>query len=306
MGIFSIQISLEYFPYSFPLNKKGKLPTIFPLLSFFLSVVSLVPLLLESMPLKNFRAQEILFPAPKAMAAVPQQAQPDRAVELTDFKGLVVNGDGSSIEKLSTFCGDWDASAASVHGIGSAESGTKGISFVPLQTNKSFMCGLTSGAADAHSALAGSQCYTSIDFAAYAFANGQFLVWEDETFAGTFGHYKADDLVEVVLNAQSKIEFRVNGQVRYVSQKEAKYPLFAKISACSGGCFLHRLEWVGARPFSLSQDEARMIVQERDGCFVALATANHRLQSLERQLAARNLQLQQNNRAPECHGRASH
>lgn len=160
-------------------------------------------------------------------------------VELADLKGME-HGPNGALSKL-TSSGDpaWDASAASA----AAEMQAPGVAFEPVE-GAVFACGLASSAsARRKAAIAEDQSYKSIDFAAYFVKDGRLGVMELGSFRGWFGRFGSGDRAEVAVNAQGQVEYRVNSEVRYVSQVRPAYPLHAKVASFNHGPVLRGLQW---------------------------------------------------------------
>jgi len=168
----------------------------------------------------------------------------DHHVNMTDFQGVMASG--NVLAKLKTFRHDsWDASAASDDYLSGLTDTKCGIEFtVKAKNHIFFICGLTQGG----SSLAGSQHPSSVDFGVAIHSGGgrrKFVVVENNSGKGFFGHVKSGDKVEIILNSKNKIEYRLNGQVLYVSQQAPAFPLHPKVLASFKGPFLEDLQWIG-------------------------------------------------------------
>lgn len=167
----------------------------------------------------------------------------DHHVNMTNFQGVMATG--NVLAKLKTFRHDfWDASAASDDFLSGPTDSKCGIEFtVKAKNHIFFICGLTQGG----SSLAGSTHPSSVDFGIFIHSGGgrrKVGVVENNSGKGFFGHVKSGDKVEIVLNSQNKVEYRLNGQLLYVSQEAPAYPLHAKVLASFKGPFLEDLQWI--------------------------------------------------------------
>merc|ERR1719512_527642 len=66
------------------------------------------------------------------------------------------------------------------------------------------------------------------EFAAHCFRDGSFAVSESGRFVGRFGSYEAGDEISLVINRQHRVEYKVQGEIRYVSKSLAQLPLSVK------------------------------------------------------------------------------
>lgn len=210
------------------------------------------------------------------MAQVAGQ-RPKHMVELTDFNGLVLdvsdgpNGEEVTVSKLTTFAANtWNASAVSVQCIKNSKDFFCGVSYIPVSQLKFFMVGLISGKGKKLQTLSTDPYHKSLDFAVYCTAGGAFAVHESGTHKGNFGSYDTSSVIEIGLNAYDKIEYRVNGQVRYVSQKAVEYPLYVKLTAHDHGPQLKQLQWLSSR--RLASIDVSLLMREQQQMIVALAT----------------------------------
>lgn len=133
---------------------------------------------------------------------------------------------------------EWDAYAISEEHIDSARGSIHGISFTSVVTDNAFMCGLTGP--DTHLVRA-----EGCDFAACCFSDATFRVYtRGDVCAGNFGTYAPGDIMGVVINHDGRCEFRVNGQVRYVSSYEPQYPLRVCVRGLDHGPLMKDLQWI--------------------------------------------------------------
>jgi hypothetical protein len=168
---------------------------------------------------------------------------------------------------------------------GTSESLWKGISFVvPKEGAPNFMCGLASGAGSRHSDLANSLDFSKIDFAARFLNSSRTLhVWELGTQAGDFGSLGPGDVVQVALDLDSKVQYSVNGQVRYTSRVVPMFPLFAKISAANHGPVLEDLQWVSesGSSFGSKHDALRECAHDKVTLKTWVWKHEHQIEKLE-------------------------
>ena len=80
--------------------------------------------------------------------------------------------------------------------------------------------------------------------AAYCWNDGRFSVFEGGQRKCFFEQYAPGDRIEVVRNPQGKIEYVVNGEVRYTSQQVPAYALHPKVIAYHPGIFVKDVEWI--------------------------------------------------------------
>lgn len=152
----------------------------------------------------------------------------------------------------------WNASAASLHSITGAfigKPGPRGIAFMPLRlpTSGGYVLGLASAfGSNKNRDLIDEQGLGSLDFAVHVVSRGGLVsvaanldVRELGSHQGTFGTLAAGDKVEVALNEQGKVEYRVNSQVRHVSEQNPQFPLYVKCCACAPGNIVRDVRWVG-------------------------------------------------------------
>lgn len=163
---------------------------------------------------------------------------------LTDFNGIVE--ENGNLHKLSSFSTEWNAMVASQASIQSPSDSKRGVSFQVAAGAKLFMCGL------AHAqGIAQDPHHSKIDFAAYVNFNS-FEVFERGQKKGDFGTVAYGSVVQVLLNTENKVEYRVNGQVRYTSRSIPQFPLFMKMSAFQAAPLVTQIKWVAtagsARP----------------------------------------------------------
>eukprot|EP00747_Dinoflagellata_sp_TGD_P024089 gnl/TRDRNA2_/TRDRNA2_130305_c0_seq1.p1 gnl/TRDRNA2_/TRDRNA2_130305_c0~~gnl/TRDRNA2_/TRDRNA2_130305_c0_seq1.p1 ORF type:complete len:1179 (+),score=325.02 gnl/TRDRNA2_/TRDRNA2_130305_c0_seq1:302-3538(+) len=138
----------------------------------------------------------------------------------------------------------WDSSAISTQSIEKPMTGFRGISCLSFSTNRVAMMGLASGSGARYGDLTSSHTGDSVDFGIAFYWRYTFTVYEGGKRTGDFGTWADGDRLEIVLNDQSHAEYRVNGYIRYVSQKVAKYPLFAKVIAGNPGYLVSDMRWV--------------------------------------------------------------
>jgi len=135
----------------------------------------------------------------------------------------VTAGSGGNLSKPAGGAADWSAGAMSTRAIA---SGDGYVEFSALENNTSRMIGLSHG--DSH------QSYTDIDFALYAYSDGNMYVYEQGGYVTNLGPYAAGDRYRVSIEA-GVVKYRKNGTVLYNSARAARYPLLADTSFYTPG-----------------------------------------------------------------------
>lgn len=98
---------------------------------------------------------------------------------------------------------------------------------------------------------------------------------------------------EVGLNAEGRVEYRVDDQVHYTSKVSPQLPLYVKIMACHYGELVKSLRWISDRPCRLTQEYFDKLCQERENMLSALACSEREMASSERQVAVLKAQLEE-------------
>lgn len=158
-------------------------------------------------------------------------------VEFSDTRCIT---EDSTLEGVRVFAKSnsdncWNASAASNKDILDPNSRWVGVAFTPIGTDKFFAVGLSSGA---------GQGFKTIDFAMRLHPGGDLHICEHGKGVSKFGTYRAGSKMEVVVNAEGQVEYRVDGDARYISGKPPSFPLHVQISAHSQGSFLQDVKWI--------------------------------------------------------------
>mmetsp|Transcript_33824 Transcript_33824/g.77204 ORF Transcript_33824/g.77204 Transcript_33824/m.77204 type:complete len:325 (+) Transcript_33824:55-1029(+) len=167
------------------------------------------------------------------------QAKASRSepVRFTDHFGVVVDDNGV-LSKLETSSKDaWDAGASTSALLQGAHGRMTGFSFV-VEATRDFMLGLCSDQSHQSPAL------STLDFAAYVRIDNIFGVHESGSYLGEFGAVRRGDTITVLLNEQQKVEYRVNEQVRYTSQRMPTFPLYVKMEAYRHGPCARQVRWI--------------------------------------------------------------
>jgi len=200
-------------------------------------------------------ANKVLSPQREQHSARPEEPlrhQRERVEfgHLVGLRWVTSENDGSAraLHKLQDLGCRWNASAASVRAI-TRSGGPRGVCFVPqrLPASGGFVLGLTSAVADRAGDLSGNQGMDSVDFAVHVVGGGTeapFDVRESGAHSGSFGTLRVGDEVEVLLNSAGKVEYRVNGEVRHVSQQAPACPLHVKLCACTTGTPVADIRWI--------------------------------------------------------------
>jgi len=158
-------------------------------------------------------------------------------VQFTSFKGVGASGPGE-LQKLTGFAAGWNAGAESKYKFEKADiNKISGVSVQVPQTNKYTSIGLNPASA--------SQNYQDIDFAFWLMPNAQVRVYESGGYKGTFGVYEANSVVVVRINAAGKVEYVVDGSLRYTSTKIPTFPLGVDSSFNTAEGKLAKISWVG-------------------------------------------------------------
>ena len=165
----------------------------------------------------GYRNGELLITAEDATAAQPVGWM--NAVN-------VVAGSGGNLSKPANGASDWSAGAMSTRAIA---SGDGYVEFSAPENNTSRMIGLSHG--DSH------QSYTDIDFALYAYSDGNMYVYEQGGYVTNLGPYAAGDRYRVSIEA-GVVKYRKNGTAIYNSARAARYPLLADTSFYTPGASL--------------------------------------------------------------------
>mmetsp|Transcript_41686 Transcript_41686/g.75706 ORF Transcript_41686/g.75706 Transcript_41686/m.75706 type:complete len:246 (+) Transcript_41686:83-820(+) len=167
------------------------------------------------------------------------------AVMFTDFNGVVLERNGRLSKLASCDNERWDGCACTQMGIEGPSSRIRGVSFV-VAAAKIFMVGWSSDEEQR-----GNPSAETIDYAAYIYEDGRFLVYESganvREDGAALGAVQPNDVVTVVLNDQNKFDFGVNGQVRYTSQRQVwqpSFPLYLKLSPFQLGPCAQHFQWI--------------------------------------------------------------
>lgn len=210
--------------------------------------------------------------------AASSHAFPDPVV-LTDFHGIVAeeSDDGAIVLAKLRKTDKYDAIAVSrdqILGTSGIPKGLwRGVAFKLRVGGRPFSCGLAAspGAELAAKIEPGD---ADIHFAAKIDEVGNFIVSEMGQTKGYFGTTLPGDSVMVALNSEGKMEYLVNGQVRYTSRQVPTASLFVKVAANGHGAFLENLRWI-AESSSLTSESVESWAYEN----VKLLKDNWRLEA---------------------------
>ena len=124
----------------------------------------------------------------------------------------------------------WDAGAISAAAFDPrGATDVSGIAVRPAQNARNLMVGLELQRPASDAAVAD---YTTLDYALHLTSSGGLLVWRDGVLRGQVSGatYRKGDLIEVAVSRQLRVEYRINGQVRYtVPEALPAGPLSARI-----------------------------------------------------------------------------
>jgi len=84
----------------------------------------------------------------------------------------------------------------------------------------------------------------TLDFAAQVRRDQVLRVWESGTHMGDFGSVQRGDTITVALNGRNRVDYTVNGQVRYTSQRAPAFPLYLKLAASRRGPCAEQVQWI--------------------------------------------------------------
>lgn len=143
-------------------------------------------------------------------SATDNDPAPGVPIRFRRFRGLVAP-DTSTFGKLTKIPGraaGWDSAAVSFGGINS-QSVARGVSFKPESVDRRFVIGLLGDDQPQVS-------YMGVDFGAVCMENGDFQVYEQGEYKGTFGTYVSNERI-VVKEEQGRVKYFVNGDLRYTS-----------------------------------------------------------------------------------------
>ena len=90
----------------------------------------------------------------------------------------------------------------------------------------------------------------------YFHRSGQIMVYESGAKKGSFGIYSAGSIGQVLVDNTGAVQYVVDGETRYTSQKAPVYPLNVDVSFHDEGAEFEDIKWVG---FS---DSSRLAVGE--------------------------------------------
>mmetsp|Transcript_34023 Transcript_34023/g.60166 ORF Transcript_34023/g.60166 Transcript_34023/m.60166 type:complete len:186 (+) Transcript_34023:65-622(+) len=138
-------------------------------------------------------------------------------------------------------CNDWNATAHSRQAIESARDSKYGFRCRPLRAGQRAMIGLAGTAGKKESDLRAVH-FSTLDFA-LLLSGGLLYVYEGGMEKGGYGSYAAGDYIELSINRDGKVEYRINGQTRYTSKSRPNYPLYMKICAYTNGELFKEVEW---------------------------------------------------------------
>jgi len=154
-----------------------------------------------------------------------------------DTRGLL--GPRAGALRKATGGTAWNAAAASWYAIKANDTtNIKGVSMVALQDDKEAMFGLR------HGANAGTS-YTDIDFAMCFTSTGQIQVYEGGKSKGTYGTYGTNSLGRVVLGTSGRVQYVVDGEIRYTSTSLPEFPLVVDASFKQEGAAFSNISWSG-------------------------------------------------------------
>lgn len=147
--------------------------------------------------------------------------------------------EAGTFTKLATLPDAWNAGAVSVDGLSRADH-VHGVSFRPRFSDRWLTVGLS------RAGTMGS--WDNSDFAAHCMADGTFVVLQKGQYVGEYGHYNAGDRIDIVVNEHDHVEYKVQGQIRFVSKSKAVFPLSVKtffhhrqaeVEVLWSGCIVH-------------------------------------------------------------------
>jgi RHS repeat-associated protein len=141
-------------------------------------------------------------------------------VQWTNLANVQVNG--NTITKINT--NDWDGGAFSVNQIPADTDGW--VEFTADNNTSYRMLGLSDQDVNAH--------YSTIDFAMYAYANGDLYVYESGTYIGYIGYYVPGDVLRVERKA-GDILYKQNGQILRTTNANSTSVLHADASIATLG-----------------------------------------------------------------------
>jgi len=115
-------------------------------------------------------------------------------------------------------------------------SGEGAFEFKAAQTDRYFMCGLTSANIDEH--------YNTIEYAIYSRGDGIFSVYENGSSRGNFGEYSTGDTF-IIERMGSIIRYKINGIVFYTSAITSDKGFMADCSFSSSNATINDAKFVG-------------------------------------------------------------
>jgi hypothetical protein len=72
------------------------------------------------------------------------------------------------------------------------------------------------------------------------------MVYESGSKKGTFGFYSAGSIGQVLVDNTGVVQYVVDGETRYTSQKDPVYPLNVDVSFHDEGAEFENIKWVGS------------------------------------------------------------
>mmetsp|Transcript_10385 Transcript_10385/g.18639 ORF Transcript_10385/g.18639 Transcript_10385/m.18639 type:complete len:256 (-) Transcript_10385:193-960(-) len=174
-------------------------------------------------------------------------------VRFTDFHGIVVDKSPLSplvgarygmLSKLDSFGSGWNACASTTEGIVDREGRIRGVTF-KVAAGQEYPNVIVGFESSENLRSEPDRCEFAYGVNIY---HGALYVYEQGDCIGErpFGEAQVGDSITVTLNEQDKIDYGVNGQVRYTSTRRPKeFPMYLKVSSWSSGpCPVQDVQWI--------------------------------------------------------------
>lgn len=162
---------------------------------------------------------------------------PGKLVEMTAFKKVIAGESKGEYEKNQDSGETWDAHMHS-KGAFKEKDEVQGFSFRPRQTNKYINIGLNVKQQNQKSS------WNDISFAIYLYANGYVYASEAGKNVMRYGKYNTNDVMTLSVNGDLRIEYRINGNLFYVSRKQVAYPMYLDAQFYTKGSRIKDLKWI--------------------------------------------------------------
>jgi hypothetical protein len=165
-------------------------------------------------------------------------------VTWTDLKGTSTDEMTNGGIQRSARGNSWRTGARTQRAITKVGDEVRGLSFDAGQTNMHLFVGLTAKNVDYSS----ENSHRAIDYAIYLHGNGYALVKENDAEKKNLGPYTTGETFQVALSDEGKIQYFVDGELKYTSDKAPSFPLYGGVAIHTGGAKIDNVRWISEVP----------------------------------------------------------